>query len=105
MSELFCLDYVVEAHEEIQIVLGQFREILVDRVVDGIIHYRVRTLVSFEPPLREMTCDPLSIGNFWYSYEYEAPKVTMILSREAFILHRLLGYIDDDRDIRFPGIV
>jgi hypothetical protein len=109
MSEFFCLDYVVGAQEEIQIVLDQFTEIPVDRVVDGIIHYRGCTLVAPEPPLREMImramCDPPSTGNFGYSYEYEAPQVTGILSREVFRLHRLLGYIDDDRDSRFPGAV
>jgi hypothetical protein len=31
--------------------------------------------------------------------------VTRLLSREVFRLHRLLGYIDDDRDSIFPSAV
>jgi hypothetical protein len=54
MPDLFCLYYVVRAHEKIHIVLVQFTKILIDKVVDGIIHYRHRKLVSPEPPLREI---------------------------------------------------
>jgi hypothetical protein len=85
--------------------IGSVHRDSIDRVVDGIIHYRGCTLVSPEPPLREMImramCDPPSTGNFGYSYEYEAPQVTGILSREVFRLHILLRYIDDDRDRYF----
>jgi hypothetical protein len=28
-----------------------------------------------------------------------------IISKEVFRLHKLLGYIDDDRDRKFPGAV
>jgi hypothetical protein len=53
MSEFFHLGYVVRAQEEIQIVLDQFTEISVDRVVDGIIHYGGCTHVVPESTLRE----------------------------------------------------
>jgi hypothetical protein len=46
-------------------------------------------------------CDSPLAGNFGYLYEYEAPQVTGILSREVFRLHRLLEYIDGDRDSIF----
>jgi hypothetical protein len=76
MPEFFCLKYVVKAHEDIQIVLGQFTKIPTDRVVDEIIHYRGCTLVAPEPPLKKMIvramCDPPSTGHFGYSYSYEA---------------------------------
>ena len=53
-----------------------FREILANRVVDGIIHYGGRTHVVFESTLRErimraMYDSPLA-GHSGYSYEYEA---------------------------------
>jgi hypothetical protein len=44
-------------------------------------------------------------GNFGYLYEYEAPQVTGILSREVFRLHGLLDYIDGDQDSIFPSTV
>jgi hypothetical protein len=50
-------------------------------------------------------CDSPLTGNFGYLYEYEAPQVTGILSREVFRLHGLLEYIDGDRDSIFPGAV
>jgi hypothetical protein len=102
-------DYVVKAKEGIQIVVDQFIEISVDRVVDGIIHYGGRTHIVPKSTLRELIigamCDSPLAGHFGSSHEYEAPKVTWILSREVFRLHRLLGYIDDDRDSRFPRAV
>jgi len=49
--------------------------------------------------------DQPSIGNFGYSYEYEAPQVIGILSREVFKLHKLLEYINDDRDNIFLGTI
>jgi len=109
MSELFHLVYVVRAHEDIQIVLDQFTEISSNRVVDGIIHYGGCTLVVIEPTLKERSMrdmyDSPLVGNSRYSYEYEAPKVTWILSKEVLRLHRLLEYVDGDRGSRFSSTV
>jgi hypothetical protein len=88
MSKTSCLDYVVKAHEEIQIVLDQFLEILVDKMVDGIIQYRCCTNVFLESTLREWIMRAM----------YDSPQVTWIISKEVFRLHGLLEYIYGDRD-------
>jgi len=51
MLEFFHLGYV--AREQIHILLDQFIDILVDKVVDGIIHYGGFTHVVPESTLRE----------------------------------------------------
>jgi hypothetical protein len=87
MSEFFHLGYVVRAQEKIQIVLGQFTEISVDRVVDGIIHYGSHTHVVPEFTLRDKImramCDSPLTENSGYSYEYEAPRVPGVLFKEV----------------------
>jgi len=106
MSEFFRLGYVVGAQEEIQIVLDQFTEISIDRVLDVIIHYKGRTFVFYEFTYREMImrdmCDPPLKRNFLYLYEYEAPYVIGVLSREVFRIHILHDYIENDQ---LPGAV
>jgi hypothetical protein len=109
MSKFFCLGYVFVSQEEITIVLGQFIEILADRVVDDITQYIVHTLVAPEPPLREMImrvmCDPPLTRNFGYLYEYETPQVIWLLCREVFRLHRLHEYIGSDHYRKFSSAV
>ena len=76
----FHLVYFVIAYEEIHIVLDQFREILANRVVDGIIHYGGRTHIVLESTLRERImramCDSPLIGHSRYLHDYEAPHMT-----------------------------
>jgi hypothetical protein len=107
MSELFHLDYVFRAWEGIQIVMDQFIEISVDRVVDGIIHYGGHMHIVPKSTLIEdimkVVCDSPLAGNSGYSREYEAPQVTWILSREMFRLHIFLRYMEGDRDSIFLG--
>ena len=78
--DFFNLVYVVIAHEEIHIVLDPFREILANRVVDGIIHYGGRTHIVLESILRERImrtmCGSPFIGNSRYMHDYEAPHMT-----------------------------
>jgi hypothetical protein len=50
-------------------------------------------------------CDSPLAGHSGYLYEYEAPQVTGLLSREVFRIHGLLEYIDGDRDSIFSGAV
>jgi hypothetical protein len=56
------------------------REILANRVLDGIIHYGERTHVVLESTLRERImramCDSPLIGHSGYLHEYEAPHMT-----------------------------
>jgi len=60
--------------------LDQFTKILVDKVVDDIIHCGGHTHVVLESTLRDYfmqdMCDSLLAGNSRYSYEYEAPQIT-----------------------------
>jgi hypothetical protein len=48
-------------------------------------------------------CDTHLAGHSRYSYEYEAPQVAQLLSREVFRLHVLLEYIERDKDRKFLG--
>jgi len=77
-----------------------------DRMVDG---YGGHTHIGPDSTLREeimqAMCDSPLIGNFGYLHEYEAVQVTWILSREVFKIHKLLRYMDSDRDTRFLGVV
>jgi hypothetical protein len=87
--------------------LDQFLEMSTDRVVDGIIHYGGHTHVVPKPMLRgrRAMCDSPLVGNYGYSHEYEALRVTWILSREVLRLHEILKYIDGDRGNIFSGTI
>jgi hypothetical protein len=83
-------------------------DISADKVVNDIIYCRGHIYLIHESILRERImramCDTHLAWHSGYSYEYEAPQVAELLSKEVFRLHGLHVYIDSDRDNRSLGV-